>query len=110
VCLPVGTGMDNLTAEATVSTTKRSLLVLSHAMERAFDTVAQLDGGAPGLVLGLFQRREYFDIEAPRYAALAAAGHTIVVGFTGSPKGLASGVHAVRARASISRASEGVVE
>jgi len=94
--------------------TKRALVVLSHAMERAFDAVDDapqatppLPGSAlgsapgsapapmPGLVLGLFQQREFFDIEADRYAALAAAGHTIVVGFAGSLDGLPPGVHGV---------------
>ena len=80
----------------TVPTTKRALLVLSHAMERAFDDPAD-DGsvGAPGLIIGLFQRREYFDIEADRYASLAAAGHVVIVGFSGSAAGLPPGVHAV---------------
>lgn len=87
--------MDILSPPVAAPTTKRALLVLSHAMERAFDTMAHADDGTPGLVLGLFQRRQYFDIEAARYAALAAGGHTVIVGFTGSPEGLPPGVHAV---------------
>ncbi len=71
---------------------KRTLLVVSHAMERAF---AHADPVTPGLVLALFQRREYFDIEAPAYAALAAMGNTVVVGFAGSSDGLPPGVHTV---------------
>jgi diguanylate cyclase (GGDEF)-like protein len=76
-----------------VSATKRSLLVLSHAMERAFDTAPTAE--RPGLVVGLFQRRDHFDLEAERYAALAAAGHTVVVAFAGSTAGVPPGVHAV---------------
>lgn len=75
---------------------KRALVVVSHAMERAFDARPPTeDRGEGGLVIGLFQRREYFDIEAARYAALAAAGHTVVVGFAGSTAGLPDGVHVV---------------
>lgn len=75
-----------------VPATKRSLLVLSHAMERAFD--APVDHNEPGLVIGLFQRREHFDVEAERYAALASAGHIVLVGFVGSTENLPPGVHA----------------
>lgn len=76
------------------ASTKRALLVLSHAMERAFDS--DLTGGdGPGLVIGMFQHREHFDVERHRYAALAAAGHTVVVGFSGSTADLPRGVHAV---------------
>ena len=77
-----------------VPATKRSLLTLSHAMERAFD-IGDPSANFPALVIGLFQRREYFDIEAPRYAAMAAAGTCVVVGFAGSTQGLPPGVHAV---------------
>ena len=79
-----------------VPTTKRSLVVLCHAMERAF--MVSNDGcsaGMPGLVLGLFQRREYFDVEADRYAAFAAAGDTVIVGFSGSAAGIPDGVNVV---------------
>ncbi len=76
-----------------VPATKRSLLVLSHAMERAFD--APTEGEEPGLVIALFQRREHFDIEAARYAALAAQGHIVLLGFVGDTTGLPPGVHAV---------------
>lgn len=83
-------------AEMSVEVPKRALLVVSHAMERAFDTAPTAPASDPrGLVLGMFQRREYFDIEADRYAALAAAGHTVVVGFAGPTDGLPAGVHAV---------------
>lgn len=81
----------------TMTATKRALLVLSHALERAFDTAGSQDAPeAPGLVIGLFQRREYFDVEAERYALLAAAGHTVIVGFVGSTDGLPPGVQAVQ--------------
>jgi len=76
------------------ATPKRALVVLSHAMERAFEQPSGVDE-PPGLVLGLFQRREFFDREAERYAALAAAGHTVIVAFQGSVDGLPAEVHAV---------------
>ncbi len=81
---------------SSVEVPKRALLVVSHAMERAFDAgPTTADRSDRGLVIGLFQRREYFDAEAARYAALAAAGHTVVVGFAGSTDGVPAGVHAV---------------
>ncbi|CAN5245074.1 hypothetical protein BH24ACT10_BH24ACT10_18980 [soil metagenome] len=43
-------------------------------MERALSDADQVTSG---LVLALFQRREYFDLEAPAYAALAATGNTV---------------------------------
>ena len=74
------------------SSTKRTLLLVSHAMERAFDAA---DQDVSGLVVALFQRREYFDREASAYAALAASGHTVIVGFAGPTTDLPAGVHAV---------------
>jgi len=52
---------------ASESVTKRSLVTICHAMERSFDhdPGATVQGSA-GLVIGLFQRREYFDVEADR--------------------------------------------
>lgn len=85
---------DQSSTRLAVPATKRSLLALSHAMERAFD-IADQPASSPALLLGLFQRREYFDVEAARYAAMAAAGSCVVVGFAGSTKGLPPGVHAV---------------
>lgn len=89
-------------------TTKRALLVASHALERAFEDVnvsgASTNGDGPparcevsdeGLIIGFFQRREYFDVEAARYAALAAHGHTVIVAFTGSTGTVPDGVTAV---------------
>ena len=86
--------MDTVRPAAT-SATKRALLVLTHAIERAFDT-APPTGDRPGLVLAMFQRREHFEVEAARYAALASAGHTVVVAFAGPTGDLAAGLHAVR--------------
>lgn len=87
-------------ARAHLSTvaSKRALLVVSHAMERAFgdDALDAVDGSDSGLLVAYFQRREYFDVEAVRYAALAAKGHTIVVAFTGSVDSVPDGVTAVR--------------
>ncbi len=95
-------------AHLSTVTTKRALLVASHAMERAFDDVHAggrigldpvrapgHDGAGTGLLIGCFQRREYFDLEASRYADLAARGHTVIVAFTGSVDSLPAGVTAV---------------
>lgn len=86
--------------------TKRTLLLMSHAMEQAFDAV---DDDVPGLVVGLFQRREYFDVEANRYAELARAGHTVLVAFTGSVDGLPPGVHGTQLAADDPRSEEWVL-
>lgn len=96
-----------------VPMTKRALLVSSHAMERAFDDGSdeERDGtdAGSGLVIGFFQRREYFDVEAERYAALAAAGHVVIVAFEGSLDGLPAGVHAVSFAADDPRSDDWVV-
>jgi diguanylate cyclase (GGDEF)-like protein len=79
---------------AELTSTKRALLSLSHAMENTIlDGLACQDGS--GLIVGLFQRRAYFDIEAARYAELAARGVTCIVGFVGDTDRLPPGVHAV---------------
>jgi diguanylate cyclase (GGDEF)-like protein len=69
-------------------------MVLSHAMERAFDAAPGADGH-PGLVVAYFQLRSHFDVERRRYADLAAAGHLVVVAFAGSTDGMPDGVHCV---------------
>ena len=71
---------------------KHSLMVLSHAMEEAFDA-ARAPG--PRLAMGLFQQRGYFDVEAERWGALAASGTTVVVAFAGPVDGLPAGVHGI---------------
>lgn len=78
-----------------MTTTKRSLLALSHAMERSLEVGRDegRDVGAP-LVIGLFQRRHFFEIEADRYARLAEQGATCIVGFVGDAVALPDGVHA----------------
>ena len=77
-----------------MTTTKRSLLALSHAMERSLEVGRDDpgDGGAP-LVIGLFQRRHYFDLEAERYARLAERGATCIVAFVGDDDALPDGVY-----------------
>jgi diguanylate cyclase (GGDEF)-like protein len=50
---------------------------------------------ARGLLLALFQRREYLEVESERYGALAAAGHLVVVGAVGPLPRLPPGVHGV---------------
>lgn len=117
------TTVDSLTVPqlSTVST-KRALLVASHALERAFEDVdasgASIDSdglassgkvGDEGLIIGFFQRREYFDVEAARYAALAAQGHTVVVAFTGSTDHVPDGVTAVELAEDDPRAGDWVL-
>lgn len=102
-----------------VPASKRALLVVSHAQERAFAAHCQqpvpgsrsgeADLAGPGLVLALFQQREYFDEEARRYAALARAGHTVVVGFVGAGDRLPPGVVAVTFAQDDPRAQEWVL-
>jgi diguanylate cyclase (GGDEF)-like protein len=76
-----------------VPATKRTLVVLSHAMERAFDLLESDRTAERGLIIALFQHRGYFDVEAARYGALAEAGHTVIVGFAGPGAELPPGVH-----------------
>ena len=87
--------MIDVTPAPTGEFTKRSLLVLSHALERTFDHPHDAKA-APGLVIGMFQRREYFDIEQARYTELAAKGHVTLVAFAGSIENLPEDVHAVQ--------------
>lgn len=64
--------------------TKRSLLALSHAMERSLDVGrAEGDSPLPPLVIAMFQRAEYFAVERDRYRDLGAAGALGIVGFAG---------------------------
>lgn len=65
--------------------TKRSLLALSHAMERSLD-VGRTEGSSvlPPLVIAMFQRAEYFAVERDRYVDLARSGALCIVGFAGA--------------------------
>lgn len=119
----MGTSLENgVDAHTSALTTKRALLVASHAMERAFhDCSAEglstpgppdsvdLDGAEPGLLIAFFQRREYFDLEARRYAALASRGHTIIVAFTGPDGSLPAGITAVGLSPDDERANDWVL-
>lgn len=73
--------------------TKRSLLALSHAMERSLD-VGHSDHEAdlPPLVIALFQRAEYFAVERDRYRELGIAGALCIVGFAGTSDALPEGI------------------
>jgi len=51
--------------------------------------------GSESLVIALFQRREFFDQEAERYASLVLAGAVCIVAFVGPITGLPTGVHGV---------------
>jgi diguanylate cyclase (GGDEF)-like protein len=61
----------------------------------ASDFVDGTSATQTSFALALFQRRAYFDLEAARYAAFAAAGATVVVGFPGDVGNLPSGVHGI---------------
>jgi diguanylate cyclase (GGDEF)-like protein len=67
-------------------------------MKRAFasgiatNLLAPTDATVPPLCLAYFQRRAYFEIEAARYAAYAAAGATVIVGLPGEATGLPPGI------------------
>ena len=80
---------------ATLTSSKRALLSLSHAMEHAVLDQLVGPGDYDGLVVGLFQRREYFDVERERYARLASLGVQCVVAFVGSVEDMPPGVHGV---------------
>ncbi len=88
--------MAALSENRSAPSTKRALLAISHAMERAFEANRSIpESDRSGLVVSLFQRRPYFDVEAERYAALAAEGTLVIVAFAGSTAGLPAGVHGV---------------
>ena len=80
---------------------KRSVGAICEAIKSSFASAMAsdfLDGNSDAqssFVLALFQRRAYFELEALRYAAFAAAGATVVVGFPGSVDGLPKGVEGI---------------
>ena len=92
--MSVAVGMEQ-TGHGAARSTKRSLLALSHAMERSLDVGRAADQAASGLIIGLFQRRHYFDLERVRYARLAASGTVCIVGFVGAIDDMPPGVAAV---------------
>lgn len=65
-------------ADQPAAVSKRSLVAVSHAIERAV-----LDGprAEPTVVVALFQRLAYFEREYAVYAELAATGVTVVLAF-----------------------------
>ncbi len=84
------------TVPATHLHTKRSLLALSHAMERSLD-VGRLERGSalPPLVIAMFQRAEYFAVERDRYRDMASTGALCIVGFAGDSDAQPEGVSCV---------------
>jgi diguanylate cyclase (GGDEF)-like protein len=84
-----------LSTTETFTATKRSLLALSHAMERSLDVVRDNDAPDRAVLLGLFQHVEYFEEERARYAQRALDGTLCIVAFAGSPADLPAGVHVV---------------
>ncbi len=92
-------------------TSKRSLVVVAEAMKRSLASGLACDlldspGQPVALLIGLFQRRAYFEQEAVRYGALAAAGATVVVGCADGTPELPSLVHGLdlRGRPELARA------
>lgn len=83
------------TGHGAARSTKRSLLALSHAMERSLDVGRDGERTCSPLIIGLFQRRHYFEFERERYARLAADGTVCVVGFVGPVDDMPAGVAAV---------------
>ena len=76
--------------------TKRSLLALSHAMERSLDVARpERDAVHAPLVIALFQRAEYFAVEQERYRAMVDAGTLCIVAFAGSSENPPEGVPCV---------------
>lgn len=73
--------------------TKRSLLAVSHAMERSIglgrDAQEQND---LQLVIALFQRPEYFEVERARYERMAQDGCLCIVGFAGASAAPSEGI------------------
>ncbi len=81
-----------------VRMSKRSLVLLAEAVKRSFASAVASDllddsGRPPGLLIGLFQRRAYFDLERIRYGGLAAAGATVAVGVAEGMVDVPPGVH-----------------
>jgi diguanylate cyclase (GGDEF)-like protein len=83
------------TGHGAARSTKRSLLALSHAMERSLEIGRQEGHGGSGLIIGLFQRRHYFEVERFRYGRLATEGNVCIVGFAGAADDVPPGVEAV---------------
>ncbi|TCK26579.1 DICT sensory domain-containing protein [Pseudonocardia endophytica] len=64
-------------------TTKRSLVAVSHAIERA---VLAAPHAEPTIVLALFQRMEYFERERATYERIARTGARVAIGFCDGPQ------------------------
>ena len=64
-------------------TTKRSLVAVSHAIERA---VLAAPRAEPTIVLALFQRMEYFERERATYERIARTGARVAIGFCDGPE------------------------
>lgn len=77
---------------------KRSVVALSEAMKRSFasaiatDLISRGTDDSPSFVIAIFQHRAYFDLEAARYGAFAAAGAKVIVGYPGCPRQLPKGM------------------
>ncbi|HUY07156.1 MAG TPA: hypothetical protein VMU99_07850, partial [Acidimicrobiales bacterium] len=67
----------------------------SFASAIAGDFVEGTSNLQSSFILALFQRRAYFELEARRYAAFAATGATVVVGFPGDVGGLPKGIQGI---------------
>ncbi|HUY05961.1 MAG TPA: GGDEF domain-containing protein [Acidimicrobiales bacterium] len=81
--------------------TKRSVIAIGEAMKRSFasaiatDLIEGTSNSQTSFILALFQRRAYFELEAARYAAFAATGATVVVGFPDAVNDLPKGIYGI---------------
>ncbi|HEX6873291.1 MAG TPA: diguanylate cyclase [Micromonosporaceae bacterium] len=75
--------------------TKRSLIVLSHAMERAFaqDRAGDRPRLGPALLLASFQHRSYLEPAVDRLRRMAGRGVLVLTAFVGDTAGLPPLVH-----------------
>ena len=85
--------MPAMHAAASSLATKRSLLAVSHAMERSL-AFAREDSGQlqSPLVIALFQRPEYFEVERERYAAMSLSGSLCIVAYAGAAPDALNGI------------------
>lgn len=95
-----------MTRESLASTpsrwlSKRGVNAICEAMKRSFasavaaDFVSEPMNSQASFVFALFQRRAYFEVESARYAAFAATGATVVVGFPGDIGNLPKDIYGI---------------
>lgn len=77
--------LEQVSGQRPEPTTKRSLVAVSHAIERA---VLAAPHAEPTIVLALFQRMDYFERERATYERIARTGARVAVGFCDSDHAL----------------------